>query len=204
MDNLSKYKLLLADPPWDFETWSNRGKGRSAEQHYSVMTLEDICDLPVAEIADPEGSALFLWATYPHLEKALITMWSWGFIHKTTAFTWVKLNPKVRGNIIDIEKDFHVGLGYYTRHNPEICLLGTRGKILERCDKGVRNLVVTPRRKHSEKPREVRERIVQLFGDLPRIELFAREKVDGWNSIGFDIDGRDIRESLDKLITLRY
>ena len=187
MGNTSTYKIIYADPPWNFRTWSDKGKGRSAEQHYPVMKLEDICNLSVADISDPDGSVLLLWATYPNLEKALITMWSWGFIHKTTAFTWVKLNPKVEGNIIDIEKNFHVGLGYYTRHNPEIVLLGTRGKILERLDKGVRNLVVTPRGKHSEKPGEVRERIVRLFGDIPRIELFAREKVEGWDVWGNEV-----------------
>lgn len=182
------YKIILADPPWTFKVWSDKGKGRSAENHYPVMSLEDIKSLDVASIAN-DNSVLFLWAIDPMLDKAFEVIEAWGFTYKTVGFYWIKTNVKSDG--------FHFGLGYYTRANPETCLLATRGKTLERLDRGVRKLVISPRRKHSQKPPEVRSGIVQLFGDLPRVELFAREETEGWDAIGYDIDGRNIMEVID-------
>ncbi len=173
------YKIILADPPWTFKVWSDKGKGRSAENHYPVMSLDDIKSLDIASIAD-EDSVLFLWAIDPMLDRAFEVIEAWGFTYKTVGFYWIKTNVKTDG--------FFTGLGYYTRANPEQCLLATRGKTLERLDKGVRKLVVAPRGRHSQKPREVQDGITRLFGDLPRVELFARERVAGWDSWGNEID----------------
>ena len=174
-----KYNIIYADPPWRFNVWSrDTGLERCADRHYPTMTKEDIENLPVKEIAC-KNAVLFLWVTYPCLEQGLELIEKWGFTYKTCAFSWVKLNKKSN-------TDF-VGMGYYTRANNEICLLATRGKPLERKDKSVRQIVMTPIERHSKKPDEVRDRIVSLFGDLPRIELFAREHSEGWFCWGNEV-----------------
>jgi len=142
------------------------------------MKLADICALPVADIADKD-SALFLWATYPNLPQAFEVIEAWSFEYKTVAFTWVKRNKKSPG--------YFTGLGYYTRANAEICLLATKGQP-KRIACNVRQIIDAPLERHSKKPNEVRDRIVQLFGDIPRIELFAREKTDGWDVFGNEIE----------------
>jgi N6-adenosine-specific RNA methylase IME4 len=179
-DTDKKYKIIYADPPWAFKVWSNKGKEKSPEQHYNVMSRNDILDMPVADLADNTGSVLFLWVTFPMLELGIKTMETWGFTYKTCAFTWVKLNKK--------QPTPFVGLGYYTRANAEICLLGTRGKVLPRQSKSVQQVILSPIREHSRKPEEARDRIVELFGDVPRIELFAREKTPGWDVWGDEVD----------------
>lgn len=184
---MKKYNIIYADPPWAYKVWSDKGEGRSAESHYRTMTLDDIKKLPVNNIAD-KNCALFMWVTYPCLEQGLEVMKAWGFRYKTCAFSWIKMNKK---------KDTpFVGMGYYTRANNEICLLGVKGKPLERKSRKVQQVVMSQIREHSRKPDEVRNRIVELFGDLPRVELFCRHPEDGWDSIGNEIDGRDIREVL--------
>lgn len=179
---MDKFNIIYSDPPWSFDTYSDKGKGRSPEQHYSVMTIADICALPVSDIA-AKDSILFMWATYPRLPEAFEVIRAWGFSFRTVAFTWVKLNPCGIG--------FALGLGFWTRANPELCLLATRGKP-RRASGNVPNLIIAPRGRHSAKPPEVRERIVRLVGDLPRVELFAREKAPGWlvwgNQVQSDID----------------
>jgi len=142
------------------------------------MNLSDICALPVSEIADKD-CALFLWATYPNLREAFEVIDAWGFTYKTVAFTWVKRNKKSEG--------FFVGLGYWTRSNAEICLLATRGKP-QRVSKSVRQVIDTPIERHSKKPNEIRNRIVDLMGDVQKIELFAREKFDGWAVWGNEVE----------------
>lgn len=176
---MGKYQIIYADPPWSFDTYSNKGKGRSAENHYPVMSIADICALPVKDIA-AEDSALFLWVNGPRLFEAEDVINAWGFTFKAHAFTWVKQNKSGIG--------FPIGCGYWTRANPEICLLATRGDTLERFDRGIPNLIMSPRREHSRKPDEVRERIVRLVGDLPRAELFARQKTPGWDCWGLEVE----------------
>jgi N6-adenosine-specific RNA methylase IME4 len=141
------------------------------------MRTEAIRALPVSMISAPD-CALFLWATYPMLPDAFAVIDAWGFTFKTVAFTWVKTNRSGRG--------FHFGLGYWTRANPEICLLATRGRP-RRVSRAVPNLLVSPLREHSRKPDETRERIVALCGDLSRAELFARQRVPGWSAWGNEI-----------------
>lgn len=144
---------------------------------YVCMGTEAIRALPVRDIA-AQDCILFLWATYPMLPDALSVIEAWGFAYKTVAFTWVKANRSGKG--------FHFGLGYWTRANPEICLLATRGRP-RRLSRAVPNLLVSPLREHSRKPDEARERIVALCGDLPKAELFARQKVPGWSAWGNEV-----------------
>lgn len=173
-----KYQIIYADPPWQYKVWSNKGHGRSAESHYPTMTKIEIQNLPIPKICE-NNSVLFLWVTYPCLEEGLELIRAWGFTYKTVAFTWVKQNKK--------SDSFFMGMGYYTRANAEYCLLATKGKILERKSRAVHSVVCTHIERHSKKPNEVRDRIVQLFGDIPRIELFARQTVDGWDCWGNEV-----------------
>ena len=175
-----KYQIIYADPPWEYKVWSkDTGLGRSAESHYKTLTKNDIQNLPVDNIAD-NNSVLLLWVTFPCLEEGFELIKQWGFTYKTCGFSWAKLNKKSK-------TDF-VGMGYYTRANTEICLLATKGKTLLRVSHSVRQLIMSPIREHSRKPDEVRERIVDLFGDIPRIELFSRTQVDGWDCWGNEIN----------------
>lgn len=171
------YSIIYADPPWVYDDKAAAGK-RGASFKYLCMKLEDICALPVGRLA-AKDSALFLWTTHPFLPVALRVMSEWGFTYKTVAFTWVKQNRSGEG--------LFMGMGNWTRSNPETCLLGVRGKP-KRVRAGVHSVVMSPLRGHSQKPPEVRERILQLMGDLPRIELFARETAPGWASHGDQIE----------------
>ena len=189
---MRKYSVILADPPWAFRAWSDKGKGRSAEQHYPTMRLEDIKALPVADLA-AEDCVLFLWATFPMLKEALEVVEAWGFSYKTVAFTWVKENRKSPG--------LFWGLGYWTRANAEVCLLATRGSP-KRQSAAVHQVILSPVEQHSKKPDEVRERIVTLMGDVPRVELFARQQAPGWDVWGNEVDcspGLASRLSFEKL-----
>ena len=148
------------------------------------MSLPEIQALPIQDIAD-DNCALFLWATDPLLPQAIDLIQKWGFNYKTVAFYWCKLN---RSSPLEWwgERDFFTGMGYWTRANTEICLLGTRGKP-KRKSASVRRLVVAPRREHSRKPDVVADRIVHLMGDVPRVELFARASRPGWAVWGNEI-----------------
>jgi N6-adenosine-specific RNA methylase IME4 len=178
---MKKYGIIYPDFPWPYEWVCRQGACP-----YECMTLQDIYDLPMMSIAAP-NCALLLWATYPKLREALRAIECWGFEYKTTAFTWIKTNPR-KGN-------YFLGLGHYTRGNPEIVLLATRGH--PKCiSHKVPNLQIHARGRHSEKPAAIRDEIVRLFGGGPRIELFARKRVRGWDATGFDLDGVDIRDFL--------
>ncbi len=177
-----QFGAILADCPWRFQNWSMTERARRGEKWarrngrspYDVHDTDTLCRLPVQEIA-ARDCVLFLWATYPKLQDALQVMAAWGFQYKSVAFTWVKENPSGIG--------YHFGLGYWTRGNPEICLLGTRGRP-KRQDNSVANLVIAPRRDHSRKPDRVRERIERLVAG-PYCELFCRPPGrPGWTSWG--------------------
>lgn len=173
-----RYSIIYADPPWQFKTYSDKGKGRSAERHYPTMTKTEIQQLPIDRIS-ADDSVLLLWVTAPCLIEGLDLIRAWGFSYKTVAFTWVKQNKK--------SDSFFTGMGYYTRSNAEFCLLATKGKVLERKSHSVSSVLCTHIEKHSKKPDEARERIVTLFGDIPRIELFARQHSDGWDCWGNEV-----------------
>lgn len=194
---MKRYSVIYADPPWTFKTYSENGKLKKApELHYECMDIQAIYDLPVGNIAEKD-CVLFLWVTNPMLKQGLICIKRWGFEYKTVAFSWFKRNK--------VADSFFFGLGYWTRQNTEHCLLATRGKPT-RVDRGVPQVVdfelldteqIDARiMEHSRKPPEVRDRIVRLCGDVTRVELFARERVKGWDSIGYEIDGRDIVETI--------
>lgn len=173
-----RYSIIYADPPWQFKTYSDKGKGRSAERHYPTMTKTEIQQLPIDRIS-ADDSVLLLWVTAPCLIEGLDLIRAWGFSYKTVAFTWVKQNKK--------SDSFFTGMGYYTRSNAEFCLLATKGKVLERKSHSVSSVLCTHIERHSKKPDEARERIVTLFGDIPRIELFARQHSDGWDCWGNEV-----------------
>ena len=176
----SKYGVIYADPPWSFRNWSAKGTGRNAVSHYDCMDFDTLAALPVETIA-ADDSVLFLWATDPMLPSAFALIDAWGFEFKTVGFYWVKLNGTAEGS-----NRFFTGLGYWTRANPEQCLLATRGKP-QRRSKSVRKLVVDRRREHSRKPDEVRDRIEKLVPG-PYIELFARETKTGWDCWGDQVE----------------
>ena len=181
-----KYQIIYADPPWLFRVRSEKGNKRSATNHYDVMSVQDIKDMPVQDIAD-ENCILFLWVTFPNLIEGIDTIEAWGFIYKTCAFNWVKRNKR--------ERSWFWGMGYWTRSNGEICLLATKGSP-KRMSKSVHQIVDEPIREHSRKPDCIRERIVELCGDLPRIELFARQKTKGWDYFGNEIKHSTLEEHM--------
>ena len=185
-----KYKIIYADPPWQYRVYSKKGQGRSAENQYHTMNIKDIMALPVDKIADKD-CILFLWITFPCLKEGIEVMERWGFKYKTCGFNWVKRNKK--------KNTYFIGLGFWTRSNSEVCLIGTKGQP-KRVSKSVSQICDARIMEHSKKPAEIRERIVELCGELPRIELFARDKVKGWDSLGDEIDGKDIREALREVI----
>ena len=168
-----KYNIIYADPAWKY--WSSGKKNQS--RHYKCMTIDEICSLPVSQISN-DNCILFLWVTYPILEKSFQVLESWGFKYSTCGFSWIKKNKKA--------DSLFWGLGSWTRSNNEICLLATKGKP-KRISKAVHQVVLDKIREHSRKPDCVRDRIVELCGDLPRIELFARQKADGWDAWGNEV-----------------
>lgn len=172
---MKRYNIIYADPPWSYRQKKLQG---SAEKHYKTMTKEEICSLPVSDLADTD-CALFLWATFPQLKEALCVIDAWGFKYMTVAFVWIKKNKKA--------DSLFWGLGFWTRSNAEICLLGIKGKPKRRSAK-IHQVITSRIREHSRKPDEAREKIVDLMGDLPRIELFAREKVQGWDAWGNEVE----------------
>lgn len=183
-----QYGVVLADCPWRYATWSDKGRGRCPDgrwidgqgnrwradgpKHYETMSIGEIMSMPVAEMA-AQDCVLFLWAIKPMLPVALDVGKAWGFTYKTRAFVWVKTTRHGKR---------HVGMGHWTRANPEDCLLFTRGKP-KRLAKDVRELIEAPRREHSRKPDETYQRIERLCAG-PYLELFARTERAGWDSIG--------------------
>jgi N6-adenosine-specific RNA methylase IME4 len=182
-----KYQIILADVPWSY----NDKKGNDPAMGgitYPTMELDEVKSLPVGNIADKD-CALALWATMPLLREALDVIEAWGFKYTTCLFNWIKLNPGGKG--------IYSGLGHWVNGNAELCLFGKKGHP-KRYEKNVKQIQFFPRQRHSAKPPEIRNEIIRVFGDLPRVELFARQKAEGWDAIGFDIDGRDIREVLNE------
>jgi len=174
---VKKYQIIYADPPWSYRDKALAG-GRGASCKYKTQSIEWIRALPVNNIAD-DNCILFLWVTMPKLDECWSVISAWGFKYKTVAFTWVKKNKH--------SQSWFFGMGRWTRANAELCLLATRGKP-KRINAGISSVVVSSIRKHSQKPDEVRERILELCGDVPRIELFARGEYKGWDVWGDEIE----------------
>lgn len=160
--------------------WDGGVKG-----HYKTMKIEDIEKMgdTIQKIAEKD-CMLFMWATFPNLVEALKTIKAWGFTYKTLGFSWIKTNKK--------NKKPCFGIGFYTKSNCEVCLIGIKGKpgkIIQ--SNKVSSCIISERREHSRKPDEARERITQLVGQVPKIELFARQTVDGWDCWGNEAGGKD-------------
>lgn len=182
---MKKYKIIYADPAWSYNdklgndvAW---GGVNNEKTGYITQSKDWIKNLNVNNIADKD-SVLFIWAVSPLLPDAFEVMRAWGFKYKTVAFVWSKetVNKKKVAN-----------MGRWTMGNVEMCLLGVKGKP-KREIKNIRQLVEAERKRHSEKPDEVRKRIVKLMGDIPRIELFAREKKEGW-----DVWGNEVKNDIE-------
>lgn len=173
-----KYDVIYADPPWSY---AQAGNG-AAKNHYHTMTTDDICKLPIREICT-DTAILAMWATFPNIDQALKVIEAWGFEYKTALFVWVKKNKK------DTTSNFW-GLGAYTRANAEVCLLGISKKTKAKQqvkNHGVHQIIESPIERHSKKPGVARDKIVELLGDVDRIELFARDTADGWDCWGDEV-----------------
>jgi len=171
---MKKYKIIYADPAWIYQDKANAGK-RGVEYKYTCTKTEEMGEI-INNINVDKDSVCLMWCTYPQLEEGLKLMNLWGFKYKTVAFTWVKKNKK--------SDSFFFGMGNYTRANPEIVLLGIKGKGVKRINAGIPNLQIHKIAEHSRKPNEIRKEIVRLFGDITRIELFAREQLEGFDVLG--------------------
>ena len=176
-----KYSIIYADPPWAYLWGTGKNGGHFApEKHYPTMSTDNISRLNVKALRE-RNCVLAMWTTSPVFPDAIRVMEAWGFKYKTVLFTWVKLNPKA--------KTIVCGAGSYTRSACEYVLLGMRGHIKRISTTPISQVLLEPRTGHSKKPIIVRKHLVNLFGDLPRIELFARERVESWDAWGNEVKG---------------
>lgn len=171
------YNLIYADPPWQYKDKCTSGQ-RGAGYKYQTMTLADIKALPVASIAAPDA-LLAMWWVPPMPTEAIAVVQAWGFKLKTMCgFTWHKTTKNGKNAF---------GMGNYTRANAENCLFAVKGRP-KRVNAGVSQLIVAQVGRHSAKPPEARDRLVRLMGDVPRVELFARERAPGWDCWGLEVE----------------
>ncbi len=194
---MRKYDLILADPPWQY---NNKASNGAATNHYNTTDLYSLTRLPIDKIAS-ENSVLCMWYTGNFALEAIKLSEAWGFKVKTMlGFVWVKLN-KNAGDRIDkkppedffdfmetLNNETKINGGNYTRANAEICLIAIRGNGLPRQSASVRQIIYSCLGDHSEKPKEVHHRLEELYGDVPRIELFAREKFGNWDVFGDQVE----------------
>jgi len=185
-----KFDIIYSDPPWKQNARNNPKSRFGKGVPYPTMKTEAICAIPVQDICN-DNCVLFLWVTGPKLKDGIRVIEAWGFRYVTIGFSWVKVYKN------KIKKPVH-GIGYYTKHNVELCLLGIRGKMVPISDH-VSQVIIEPISVHSRKPKCARERIVQLFGGRPRIELFARQTAFGWYPVGNEITGEDITVAITRL-----
>lgn len=175
---MKKYQIIYADPPWTYRKSGGIKSARGlAKSFYQTMDIEEIKNLPIQNIVDA-NCYLFLWTTAPCMQEGLDVLKAWGFKYFTVALTWIKENKN--GSLF-------WGMGNSTRANPEYCLLGRIGK-LKRIDAGVHSVIMQRIMEHSRKPHEARTRIERLYGDLQRIELFARQRTPGWDVWGNEVE----------------
>jgi N6-adenosine-specific RNA methylase IME4 len=170
------FGAILTDVPSRFETWSARGKGRSADRHYDTMTWDELRALDVASLAT-QDCVLFHWATWPTLPQQLELISAWGFTYKTCAFDWTEADVRQLDMFAD-NPGVAIGCGYWTRQNTEPCLLATR-EHPKRLHADVRQAIIEPRRDHSRKPDQIYDRIERLVAG-PYLELFARRRRPDW------------------------
>ena len=181
-----EFDLIYADPSWLFKTYSDKGQGRAPK--YPPMTLEDLAKIEVAEIRK-KNCVLFLWVTWPHLHNGMDLMSAWGFSYRTNAWTWVKNR---------------MAKGYYTRKKTEVCLIGARGSVPVAV-KDEDDLIFADVRAHIQKPDDAYVKMSRLYPNAQypdRLELFASEysmhtaRNYGFIPVGFDVDGKDIRDAV--------
>ena len=175
-----KYNIIYADPPWTYRDKRDKHPRLcgGASAHYKTMSLHDIKALPVSDLA-ADNCMLFMWATFPNMPEAISVISAWGFKYKTLGFSWIKTNRRSGTPFF--------GIGYYTKSNCEVCLIGVKGRPIK-VSNSVSSVVVEPVRKHSEKPDVVADRIVHLCGDVPRLEMFARRPRPGWDVFGNEVE----------------
>lgn len=171
-----KYKIIYCDPAWHYDF--GKSSSRNVNNLYRTDTLQELKEMPIKNLGGKD-SVLIMWITYLKLEWLSELLDAWGYKYKTCLFTWIKLNKN--------NQNIFMGMGYYTRSNAEICIIATKGKPLPRLTHSISQIIITNREEHSKKPAIVREKIVELFGDLPRIELFARQNCDGWDCWGDEV-----------------
>lgn len=172
------YDVILADPPWTFSVWNAAKSDRHASHKYNLMSTQEICDLPIKELS-AENCALFIWATWPNIIECFDVITAWGFTYRTLAWEWVKAKRSGFG--------FHFGMGYYTRSNPEPCLLAVKGTMPVAVH-NIQALIYSPVREHSRKPDEQYRKIESLYPNMKYLELFARKKKENWDSWGNEIE----------------
>lgn len=201
-----RYSVLLADPAWQYKDKNANGE-RGASFKYDTLKPNEIISLPMQNVM-ADDCAVFLWTTAPMLHDAVHALKMWGAPFRTVAFTWVKTIKNInhehamQGVGVDPWAWLNgngvtsFGLGHWTRSSTELCLLGVRGRP-KRVGKSVRQALFYPALRHSAKPPEVRDRIVELMGDVPRLEMFARERAEGWDATGLELDGVDVRDFLE-------
>ena len=182
------YNVVEADPAWHHKSYSVKGQRRSPSRYYKTMTLEEICALPVKEIAH-KNCHLMLWTTQPHLQQSFDVLRAWGFKYSSCYIFWLKLNPKSADVIWMRASDFHTGMGFTTRKNVEIVLLGRRGSP-KRLAKNLPDYLIAARRQHSRKPDAFYDHVRQ-YAAGPRISLFTRETREGFDSWGDEADKFD-------------
>ena len=196
-----KYNIIYADPAWEYDDpCLHRG---GALRHYQTMSVENIKALPIKEIT-ADDCVLFMWGTFPKQKEAMEVIEAWGFNYKTLGFLWIKTNKRKNINqfsfLPEDNFDSFWGMGRWTRSNAEPCFLATKGKP-QRQNADVHSLIYAPIDKHSKKPEETRERIIRLMGDIPRIELFARQKADGWEAWGNEVESDIILKGCEPILS---
>ena len=176
---MKKYKIIYADPPWKFNNKNTGGNMKSGSQaHYKTMTIDDICNLPINDISD-DDSVLFMWWVASQPLEAIKVVESWGFTIKTmSGFNWIKTTKNNK---------LFFGMGFWTRAGSELCLIATKGKP-KRINASVRSVELSENIGHSKKPDIFKDRIIQLCGDLPRVELFARNNTKEWDVFGNEVE----------------
>jgi len=187
---MKKYQIIYADPPWTYKTKECLCKtsilNGKINRHYNTMSLNDLKKLNISRIID-DDCLLYLWVVSPMLDDCIDLLKAWGFRYSTIGFVWhkQKTNP-----------------GHYTMSECEIVLIGRKGKIpLPRGKRNIRQFLSEMREKHSAKPNEIRNRIAKMFPTQNKLELFARQKTEGWDCIGNGINGKDIRQELEEMIS---
>lgn len=178
---MKKYQIIYADPPWKYRDTAEfkkfRPHGFGADFHYKTLTTQEICQIWIPKEKD---SILFLWVTVPFLEDGFKVLNSWGFKYKTALF-WDKVT---------------IGTGHYFRGQIEVCLIGISGKI-RAFHTQLRNLIVCKKSKHSKKP-DIFYSIIDKLGYSRKLELFARQKTEGW-----DVWGNEVESDIDLKIAIQ-